>query len=223
MPDSEQEYPLHQPRRRGGADHEDIYDDQTEDDLRGQGQRPRRPVRRQPLPPYEELTAPELPQGRYKNALIAGVIAGVLCSIESIIIAFANTGTYQTASKYAANNLPVSLAFTLVGIGCLTFFLGLLICFIAGFVTGKLSVQRSLGFLAGFVAGIVTYGISFLLNFIPNYPGHLASSSPANAGVVVGGIVVILIFFLIWGFVAGLVSLLGAWVATRHHPYYVGY
>ncbi|MFL5653557.1 MAG: hypothetical protein ACJ8CB_05195 [Ktedonobacteraceae bacterium] len=216
MPDAEQEYPLHQPRRRIGG-HDSPHDDLTGPG--GDARQYRRP-RQRPVYQDEEGT---LPPGRLKNALIAGVIAGVLCSVESILIAFANTSTYQQASKYASNNLPVSLAFTLVGIACLSFFIGLLICFFAGYITGRVSVQRSLGFLAGFVAGIVTYGISFLLNFIPNYPGHLASSSPANAGVVVSGIVVILIFFLIWGIVAGLVSLLGAWFATRHHPYYVGY
>ncbi len=217
MPDAEREYPLHQPRRRNGGGHDSPHGDLTGPG--GDARQYRRP-RQRPVYQDEEGT---LPPGRLKNALIIGVIAGVLCSVESILIAFANTSTYQQASKYASDKLPVSLALTLVGMACLSFFIGLLICFFAGYITGKVSVQRSLGFLAGFVAGIVTYGISFLLNFIPNYPGHLASSSPANAGVVVGGIVVILIFFLIWGFVAGLVSLLGAWLATRHHPYYVGY
>ena len=116
-----------------------------------------------------------------------------------------------------------ALALTIAGYGALTFIISMLICLIAGYITGRVSVQRSLGFLAGFVAGIVTYGISFLLNFIPNYPGHIASSGPANTGIVLGGIVVILIFFLIWGVIAGLVSLFGAWLATRHHPYYAGY
>ncbi len=219
MPDAGQEYPFHQPRRRNDNGHHSPYEGQTE---------PIRDARRDrwdrqgSLHEDEEVLTPQLPRGRFKNALIAGVIAGLLSSVESIIIAFANTSTYQQASKYASDKLPVSLAFTLVGMACLSFFIGLLICLIAGYIIGKVSVQRSLGFLTGFVAGIVTYGISFLLNFIPNYPGHIASSGPANAGIVVGGIIVVLIFFLIWGVVAGLTSLLGAWLATRHHPYYVG-
>lgn len=172
----------------------------------------------------DELTTTELPRNRLKNALIAGIIAGVLCSVESIIIAFANTSNYQQAGKFASDKLPVTLALTLVGAACLTFFIGLLICLAAGYITGKVAVQRRLGFLTGFVAGVVTYGISFLLNFIPSYPGHLVSSGVAtNAGGVVGGILVALIFFLVWGVIAGLVSLLGTWLATRHHPYYVGY
>ncbi len=217
MPDAEQEYPFHQPQRRNGNRLHSPHDDQTE---------PIKDVRRDrqgPMYQDEEVLTSQLPRGRFKNALIAGVIAGALSSAESIIIAFANTSTYQQASKYASDKLPVPLAFTLVGMACLSFFIGLLICLIAGYITGRVSVQRSLGFLAGFVAGIVTYGISFLLNFIPNYPGHIASSGPANTGIVLGGILVILIFFLIWGVIAGLVSLFGAWLATRHHPYYVGY
>jgi hypothetical protein len=216
MPDAEQQYPFHQPQRNGSGRYSP-YEEQTEPLKNARRDRPR------PAYQDEEVFAAQLPRGRFKNALIAGVIAGVLCSIESIIIAFANTSTYQQASKYPSDKLPVSLAFTLLGMACLSFFIGLLICFIAGYITGRVAVQRSLGFLAGFVAGIVTYGISFLLNFIPNYPGHIAGSGPANMGIVAGGILIILIFFLIWGVIAGLVSLFGAWLATRQHPYYVGY
>jgi len=171
----------------------------------------------------EEVLTSQLPRGRFKNALIAGVIAGALCSAQSIAITLANVSTYQaydTAKQQAIKN---ALALTIAGYGALTFIISMLICLIAGYITGRVSVQRSLGFLAGFVAGIITYGISFVLNFIPNYPGHIASSGPANTGIVLGGIVVILIFFLIWGVIGGLVSLFGAWLATRHHPYYAGY
>jgi len=221
MQDAEHEYPLDQPQKRRGDGNHDVFDDQTEPELEQDKRRTYR--QRQGSAQQEEVHAPGLPRGRLKNALIAGVIAGALCSIESIIIAFANTSNYQQASKFAADKLPVSLAFTLLGAACLTFFIGLLICFITGYVTGRVVVQRRLGFLTGFVAGIVTYGISFLLNFIPNYPGHLVSSSGApSAGVVAGGLLIVLIFFLIWGIVAGLVSLLGTWVATRRHPYYMG-
>src|SRR5947209_4758654 len=217
MPGEDQQYPILRPRRRSDNGHPPPYDDQT-----GPLQNARR-NRQRPMYQDEEALASQLPPGRFKNALIAGVIAGALCSVESIIIAFANTFTYQQASKYASDKLPVSLALTIVGMACLSFFIGLLICLIAGYITGRVSVQRSLGFLAGFVAGVVTYGISFLLNFIPNYPGHIAGGGPANAGIVVGGIVIVVIFFLVWGVIAGLVSLFGAWLATRQHPYYVGY
>ena len=240
MPEPEREYPLHQPRR-GSNGHEgrerrqrrDPFDQENEDDFMERTEsaprpRTRRTVRQEPLRQYEEEEEEEdpgysLPPHRLRNALIIGVIAGVLCSVESIIIALVNTGNYQQASKFSSNSLPVSLALTLVGIACLTFFIGLLICFLAGIITGKFVVQRRYGFLTGFIAGIVTYGISFLLNFIPTYPGHLPGSTTNNAGVVIGGIGVILILFLIWGVVAGLVSLFGTWFATRRHEYYVGY
>jgi hypothetical protein len=233
----EREYPLHQPRRsrnghesRESRERHDPFDEENEDDIIERRRvvpppRTRRTIRQEPLDEYEEEedSIPSLPPNRLRNASIVGVITGVLISIESVIIAFANTGNYQQAGKFSSNNLPAGLALTLVGIACLTFFIGLFICFIAGFVTGKVAVQRRYGFLTGFIAGIVTYGISFLLNFIPNYPGHLPGSSTNNAGVIIGGIGVILILFLIWGIVAGLVSLFGTWVATRRHAYYVGY
>ena len=236
MPEQEpeREYPLRQPRR-GSNGHErrerrDPFDEENDDDVIEETQvappRSRRTVRQEPLHQQEEEEeedfTPALPPNRLKNALIGGVIAGVLCSVVSIIIAYINTGNYQQAGKYSANTVPVSLAFTLLGVACLTFFISLLICFIAGFVIGKVAVQRRYGFLTGFIAGIVTYGFSFLLNFIPSYPGHLAGSGINNAGVVVGGLAVILILFLIWGVVGGLVSLFGTWFATRRHPYYVG-
>lgn len=194
--------------------------DENDDDFLARTQPVSRRTNR-PLRQREETITPELPRNRLKNAVIAGLIAGVLFSIENIIIVFANTANYQQAATFTAAKLPYSLALTLVGIACLTFFIGLLICLLAGFIIGKVAVQRRLGFLTGFIAGIVTYGISFLLNYIPNYPGHLSSSSPGTASVVVGGIFVILLFFLIWGIVAGLISLFGTWLATRHHPYYV--
>lgn len=222
MHDAEQEYPHHQPHN--GNRRQEIFDDQTEPGSGGKEQRTYRQGR-QSLRTRQRSgdTTPGLPQGRLRNALIAGVIAGVLCSAESIIIVFANTSNYQQASRFATDKLPVSLAFTLLGVACLTFFIGLLICLMAGYITGKVAVQRRLGFLTGFIAGVITYGISFLLNYIPNYPGHIASTATANPGTIIGSIIVVVIFFLIWGALAGLVSLLGTWLATRHHPYYVEY
>lgn len=227
-PEREQEYPFHQPQDTNRHERSHPFDDQTDDDFieKTQAVEPptmQRTVRQRPVRQREEATTPELPLHRLKNATIAGLIAGVLCSIESIIIAFINTANYQQAASIPAAKLPVSLAFTIVGVACLTYFIGLLICLIAGFVVGKVVVQRRFGFLTGFIAGIVTYGISFLLNYIPNYPGHLPGSSTSNAGVVVSGFFVVLIVFLITGIIAGLVSLFGTWFATRQHPYYVGY
>ena len=227
-PEQEPEYPFHQPQQTpSGYKRSRPFDNNQDADPieKTEAVVPptiQRTVRQRPVPQREEDDIVDLPRNRLKNAAIAGLIAGVLCSIESIVIAFINTANYQQAAAIPAAKLPVSLAFTLVGVACLTFFVGLVICLIAGYVVGRVAVQRRLGFLTGFIAGIVTYGISFLLNYIPNYPGHLPGSSTSNAGVVVAGLGVILILFLIWGVVAGLVSLFGTWLATRRHPYYVG-
>lgn len=96
----------------------------------------------------------------------------------------------------------------------------MLICFIAGFVTGKVAVLRRMGFLTGFVAGAITYALSFFLNYIPGYPTHLASNGVRGLVAVGSGILASLIFLLLWGVIGGLVSLAGAWFATRKHPYY---
>ncbi len=220
MPESEQEYPLHQSQHdiHGPQDQDNVQDDDVIARTQPVSRRTNRPLRQR-----EEAIMPQLPRNRLQNALLAGLIAGVLCSIENIIIVFANTANYQQAATFTAAKFPFSLALTLVGVLCLTFFIGLLICLCAGFVTGKIVVQRRLGFLTGFIAGVLTYGISFLLNYIPNYPTHIASNSPGSpnsTGSIVGGIFVILLFFLIWGIGAGLVSLFGTWLATRRHPYY---
>ena len=227
-PEREQEYPLHQSQDTNRHERSRPFDAQTDDDFieKTQAVEPptmQRTVRQRPVRQHDEDDTVALPRNRLKNASIAGLIAGVLCSIESIIIAFSNTANYQQAASIPAAKLPVNLAFTLVEIACLTYFIGLLICLIAGFVVGKVAVQRRYGFLTGFIAGIVTYGISFLLNYIPNYPGHLPGSSTNNASIILGGIFVVLIVFLITGIIAGLVSLFGTWFATRRHPYYVGY
>ena len=63
----------------------------------------RRP-RQRPVYQDEEGT---LPPGRLKNALIVGVIAGVLCTGQSIAITLANASTYQaydTARQQAVKN-----------------------------------------------------------------------------------------------------------------------
>jgi hypothetical protein len=157
------------------------------------------------------------PRGRVRNALLIGVLAGVLSIVQSIIITFVNAPTYHAydiASDQAVKN---SLAFTIFGYAALTFFITMLICFIAGFIAGRICVQRTLGFLAGFVVGIINYGASFITHYIPNYPGNqqTAAGGINNAGIAIGGIVVFLTFLLVWGILTGLVSLLGAWVATR--------
>ena len=205
MQDADQHYPNQQ---LGGNGSRQPFDDETEfefddkDDMQGIG-------------------GPQLPQHRFTKALIIGIVAGLLCAIQSVVITLVNSSTYQTyvtsGTQQAVQN---AIALTLFGLACLTFGISMLICFIAGFVTGKVAVLRRMGFLTGFVAGVIIYTLSFLLNYIPGYPTHLASSGVRGLVGVGSGILVSLIFLLSWGVIGGLVSLAGAWFATRKHPYY---
>lgn len=216
MRDADEQYPLHQ--SRGNGRHHP-FDDDTVDD-RGGLQDSVQPERA-PLHQREAPSSPRLPRGRFGKALIIGVIAGLICAIQSVVITLVNASTYQAyVTSSAQHTVQNALAFTLFGLACLTFLVSMLICFVAGFITGKVTVARNMGFLAGFVAGAITYALSFLLNYIPSYPTHLASSSGGGLIGVSGGIVVSLVFLLVWGLIGGLVSLAGAWLATRRHPSY---
>ncbi|HLI08314.1 MAG TPA: YrzE family protein [Ktedonobacteraceae bacterium] len=215
MPESEQEYPLHQ---HAANSRQQPFDDEEP------GQTENRPPTR-PLPPPRslprEVYVSRLPRHGLRTAILAGIIAGVLCIIQSIIITMANASTYAAFEKATQAAVKNALAFTIFGIGLLTFFISMVIILVAGFIVGRAAVKRSYGFLAGFIAGILTYALSFLIQLIPNYPGTKgANGSITGTGPLVGGIFITIIFVLIWGIVGGLVSLLGAWLATRRHPYY---
>jgi hypothetical protein len=221
MQESEEGYPIHQSQDRVEKGHNRPLDANDEP----------APERKQtpspsmsPVHQPEQATTPGLPNYRFRNALIIGAIAGFFCVAQSIIITLSNASTYHafdTAKDKAVQN---ALAFTIFGYAALTFFISLVILCIAGFIAGKIVVQRRLGFLAGFLAGIIVYAIGFITAYIPNYPGvqHTATSTAGN-GIVAGGFLVSFIFLLVWGIIGGLVSLLGAWLATRKHPYYIGY
>jgi hypothetical protein len=215
MQDSDQKYPLHQ--TSGNGKQRPFDDDEPVQSGRRPPTTPLPPL--QPLPRAVEAT--RLPRHGLRNAILAGVIAGVLCIIQSILITLANASTYTTFEKATQATVKNALAFTIFGIGLLTFFISMLIILIAGFIVGKAAIKRSYGFLAGFIAGILTYALSFLIQFIPNYPGTAgANGSASGTGPLVGGIFITIIFVLIWGVIGGLVSLLGTWLATRKHPYY---
>ena len=218
MRDSDQEYPLHQPRRNGFHDQ---FDGDSEHELGDEG-RAQLPVEHTqgPLHQREIPAAPRLPRGHLRNTLLIGVIAGILCAIQIIVITLVNSSTYQSyVNSVNHNTVKNAIDFTILGLACLTFFISMLICFIAGFITGKVAVERRMGFLAGFVAGMIAYALSFLLNYIPGYPNHLAGSGSSGLIGLSGGILVSLIFLLVWGAIGGLASLTGAWLATRRHPY----
>lgn len=161
----------------------------------------------------------ELPTRGTITALLIGLIAGIVGALISVIIAFLGSPIYQQAAR-EAKNLSLNIAYAELGLSCLSFLIGLLICFFAGFSAGKRVVLRKFGFYAGALAEIVIYLCQFLARYIPNYPGNLASQGATNAAAFSGGLVVSLIILLILAFMGGLMGLWGAARATRYHPYY---
>lgn len=219
MQDSEEGYPIHQPQDRVEKDRQRPLDVKDEPEQEKKYTPP--PVG--PVHQLEQATTPALPRHRFRNALIIGAIAGVFCVAQSIAITLANASTYHAFDIAKDTAVKNALAFTIFGYAVLTFFISLVILGIAGFIAGKVVVQRRLGFLAGFLTGIIVYATGFITNYIPNYPGvqNTASSTASNGAI--GGFFVSLIFLLVWGIIGGLVSLLGTWLATRKHPYYQMY
>lgn len=172
----------------------------------------------------EKAISSVLPHYRVRNAVIIGVLASLFCVAQSLAITLANASTYHAFDLAKDQAVKNALAFTIFGYAALTFFITLLILLIAGFIAGKIVVQRRLAFLSGFVTGFIVYAIGFMTNYIPNYPGvqHTSNTATGNGGLL-AALLISLIFFLVWGIIGGLVSLLGAWIATRNHPYYVAY
>ncbi|MBX5451574.1 YrzE family protein [Thermogemmatispora sp.] len=228
MQDSEQHYPLHQHEDEGwgkdeaeerhGRHRHNIapFPDQSGEDEE------ERELRRR-MHQREEPSQPELPRGRLVPTLIIGGVAGLLCAVENIAIVLFNASLFANAERLASQN-AYQLAVSITTLCGLVIFISLVICAVAGFIVGKVAVRRSFGFLAGFVAGLLYYlGAVFLPNSIPGFPTNAPATGNATFGGVVGGIVVTIIFMLLLGLLEGLAALFGAWLATRRHPYYVGY
>ena len=66
--------------------------------------------------------------------------------------------------------------------------INIVLCFIAGFITGKRIIVRRPAFWTGVVAVAIIYIASFLLRYIPGYPGNI--SGQQYSGQVAGGIAV---------------------------------
>src|SRR5579863_3629287 len=229
MQDSEQQYPLHQPQpppQRNGRqqrqqqqqrqrqrprqdddlDDQSDYEDTTDPDLQEAA-----PTRRQGVGPVHQREEAEqhpieLPQGGRKNALIIGVISGLLCALQSIFITLINAPTYHAFDVAKDKTTQGALAFTIFGFNFLTFVINVLIWLIAGFIVGKVIVRRRLGFLAGFVSGIVLYVIYSITHLIPSYPGN--SPTPVSTNAAAGSPLISILFFLaifvLFGIVGGL-------------------
>ncbi len=218
MRDANQQYPLHQP---GGNGRHQPFDDNDEDEFDDEEvlQEPVQPGRG-PFHQREVPSSTQLPRGRFKKTLLIGAIAGIIAVLQGIIITLANASLYHTVSTTPQDKLSLGLAEAVFGLFCLTIFISLFIYFVAGFVTGKATVERRMGFLVGFVAEAVSYILGLLVQQIPGYPNAQATGFSGGLLGFGGGLIAALILLAISGVIAGLVSLTGAWLATRRHPYY---
>jgi hypothetical protein len=154
---------------------------------------------------YSAQQSTVLPKGPL-YALIFGAAAGIVSVILNIGITLANLATFQLVAR-EGDKVSYNTALAVTGLQCLSFLVTLFICLGAGYLVGRFTVQRRLGFYAGMLAGIIIYLSTFIVNFIPNYPGKFTPD-----------IVTAIVFLCIWSFIGGMVSLLGAWLATRRHP-----
>ncbi|HVB72299.1 MAG TPA: hypothetical protein VNE38_01980 [Ktedonobacteraceae bacterium] len=217
MRDSNQEYPVRPPQK---GEHHPFDDDANADALHDQP-----PPHRGPLHQRDQAMQPRLPRGGFGKAMVIALAAGILAALLNIIFTLANASLYQQAAGYAGHptQMPLNIATTIFGLFCLTSFIGLVIYFIAGFITGKVAVERRLGFFCGFVAGAIAQIIGFVIGQLPNYPGKISTGFSGNPINIGGGIITALILLLLVALLGGLLGFLGARLGTRRHPYYVGY
>src|SRR6266487_3871366 len=205
MRDADQQYP-HQ--KLGGNGSRQPFDDDTEVEFDDEDS-------------IQEYVSPQLPQNRFTKALIIGIIAGIIAALQGIIFTLANASLYHTVSTTPQDKLSLDLAEAIFGLFCLTLLISLLIYFLAGFVTGKAVVERKMGFLVGFVAAAVSFILSLIVQQIPGYPNARGTGLSGGLFGLAGGLLTILILLAISGVIGGFVSLVGAWLATRKHPYYI--
>lgn len=216
MRDRDQEYPKHQPGR-GEHEHHDPFAIQEEGELE-EPQRRDRPVHQR-----ETATTPQLPPGHASKAMIIGVVLGALVSLQGILLTLKNADLYKQAAKYTKDSMPLNLASSILGIFALGLVISFVIYFIGGLIIGKVAVHRRWAFIGGFIGGAVSSIIGSLLKLIPAYPN--AGNTGMSGGLLGfgGGLAALLISTIILSVIAGLITLLGGWLTTRHHPYYVGY
>jgi len=231
MQDSDYDYPKHQPLR-GKDDHgwdEEVETNEDGERVRGRGreeeeEEPRRDGHRL-VHQRERATLPQLPHRHGSKALITGAIVGALVASEGIFFTLQNANAYREAAKYLSDptKMPTGVAAAVFGVAALAFGVGVVLYFIGGLIIGRISVHRRWGFIGGFAGGVVSWIIGMIVQLIPSYPN---AGSGGFSGSMMGigqGIVAVIIGVVLGGVISGLFSLLGAWLATRHHPYYVGY
>lgn len=210
MRDANSEYPIRPPQKRAQNNGADTL--------------PESPLRRGIMHQREKPISPALPAGGLRKMLGISLVAGILVGILNIVFTLVNAPLYQQAASYAnhPSQMPLNVASAVFGLFVLTSVIGLIIYFIAGFITGRVAVARKFGFFGGFVASAIAQIIGFIVGQIPNYPGKInsgVSSNPLNIG---GGLITALIILVLVALIGGLLGWLGAKLATRRHPFYVG-
>lgn len=215
MRDANSEYPLRPPQKRA----QNPFDN-------GADTLPASPLRRGPMHQREKPTSPMLPAGGARKTLSISLVAGILAAITNIVFTLVNAPLYLKAAKPEYTNhpglMPLNVASAVLGLWVLTGVIGLIIYFIAGFITGRVAVARKFGFFGGFVASAIAQITGFIVQYFPNYPGKInsgISSNPLNIG---GGLITALIILVLVALIGGLSGWLGAKLATRRHPFYVG-
>jgi magnesium-transporting ATPase (P-type) len=213
MRDANSEYPVRPAQKRA----QNPFDNDA-DTL------PESTPRRGPMHQRQTPTSPTLPAGGVRKMLSISLVASIIVAIVNIVFTLVNAPLYHQAASYSnhPNQMPLNVASSIFWIFVLTSIISLIIYFIAGFIIGRVVVARRLGFFGGFLASAIALIIGYIIEQIPNYPGTINtgfSSNPLKAG---GGLIAALIFLMLAGLVGGLLGWLGARLATRRHPFYVG-
>ncbi|GHO68579.1 hypothetical protein KSC_074710 [Ktedonobacter sp. SOSP1-52] len=167
--------------------------------------------------PNEDAGVYAPPANATSRALTMGVIFGLIGVVLNVIINFLSVPAYANQAREASAGPWTYLA---LGLGCLALIINIVLCFIAGFITGKRIIVRRPAFWTGVVAVAIIYIASFLLRYIPGYPGNI--SGQQYSGQVAGGIAVELVILVIGCLFGGIFSQWGAIRATLNHPYYYG-
>ena len=167
---------------------------------------------------------PTLPAAGTRNMLSISLGAGILVALINIVFTLVNAPLYQEAASYASHptNMPLNVASSIFWIFVITSIISLIIYFIAGFIIGRVAVARRLGFYGGFLASVIALVIGYIVQQIPNYPGTIDTGFSINPLKTASGLIAALIILILAGLIAGLLGWLGARLATRRHPYYVG-
>lgn len=166
-----------------------------------------------------ELAEIQLPSQSLFSTLIIGVLGGLLATAISVAITFMNASLFHEASQQG-DKMLLSTAQTITELGCFEVFIDLLLCFVAGYIMGRIAVLRRQGLLVGALAGAITALGGFIVHSLPNYPDKIVSTAPSSSGAMVIGLLAAVLFVLIYSAIGALTALWGAWTATRKHPYY---